>query len=169
MAAPDPVAEKLPSNADHDAPTTWEEGRKHLADGMWYWLATVRPDGAPHVMPVLSVWVDEAQYFVAHPSSRKAQNLAQDGRCVLTVGDESAHIVLEGEARRVTDDDALERVAGVYAKKYDWHPRPVDGRFDADYGAPTAGEPPYDVYEIIPRVVFGFGMDESFSPTRWRF
>lgn len=164
-----PAAEKLPSNAEHAAPTPWAEGLKHLAEGLWYWLATVRPDGRPHVMPVLSVWVDGAQYFVAHPKSRKAKNLALDGRCVITVGDDEAHVVLEGEASKVTEEDTLQRVAETYAKKYRWHPRPVDGAFDADYGAPTAGEPPYDVYEIVPSVAFGFGTDETFSPTRWRF
>ncbi len=29
--------------------------------------------------------------------------------------------------------------------------------------------PPYVVYEVIPTTAFGFGTDESFSQTRWRF
>ena len=44
-----------------------------------------------------------------------------------------------------------------------------DGAFHDAEGAPTAGPPPYDVYEVIPTTAFGFGTDESFSPTRWRF
>jgi hypothetical protein len=43
-----------------------------------------------------------------------------------------------------------------------------DGAFDADYGAPTAGPPPFDVYALNPTRVFGFGTDETWSPTRWR-
>jgi hypothetical protein len=43
-----------------------------------------------------------------------------------------------------------------------------DGAFYAD-GAPTAGPPPYDVYEVRPTVIFGVGTDESFSAIRWRF
>jgi hypothetical protein len=49
-------------------------------------------------------------------------------------------------------------------------PRPAPssaGRW-AD-GAPTAGPPPYQVYEVTPTTAFAFGKDESFSPTRWRF
>jgi nitroimidazol reductase NimA-like FMN-containing flavoprotein (pyridoxamine 5'-phosphate oxidase superfamily) len=164
----EPVAEKLPSNADHAEPTAWSDGVRHLAHGQWYWLATVRPDGRPHVMPVLSVWVDGALYFVAGERTRKARNLAADAHCVITHEEGDAHMVLEGTATIVRDEPTLRRVADEYASKYGWHPRPEDGAFDADYGAPTAGPPPYDVYEVTPTTAFGFGM-ETFSPTRWRF
>lgn len=43
-----------------------------------YWLATVRRDGRPHVVPVLAVFVDGALHFVASPGSRKAHNFAYD-------------------------------------------------------------------------------------------
>jgi hypothetical protein len=39
-------------------------------------------------------------------------------------------------------------------------------------GAPTAGPPPYEVYEVYevtPAIAFGFGTDETLTPTRWRF
>jgi hypothetical protein len=35
------------------------------------WLATVRPDGRPHVMPVWAIWVDDAFYFVTGTTTRK--------------------------------------------------------------------------------------------------
>jgi hypothetical protein len=44
-----------------------------------------------------------------------------------------------------------------------------DGAFHDTEVAPTADPPPYDVYEVIPKTAFGFGTDESFSPTRWDF
>src|SRR5215217_3850607 len=37
------------------------------------WLATVRPDGRPHVMPLGVLWVDGAFYFNAGAATRKAQ------------------------------------------------------------------------------------------------
>ena len=37
-------------------PWSWAEER--LRDSRNYWLATVRPDGRPHVMPVWAVWDD---------------------------------------------------------------------------------------------------------------
>jgi nitroimidazol reductase NimA-like FMN-containing flavoprotein (pyridoxamine 5'-phosphate oxidase superfamily) len=164
-----PAAEVLPSNADHAAPTPWAGARQRLADGQWYWLATVRPDRRPHVVPVLSVWLDGALYFVANRATRKARNLAHDPHCAVTVATDDAHLVVEGQAALVRDAARLHGVAAVYASKYDWHVTVRDGAFDADYGAPTAGPPPYDVYEVTPATAFAFGTDESFSPTRWRF
>jgi hypothetical protein len=51
-----------------------------------------------------------------------------------------------------------------------WHVTVRDGAFHHETGgAPTAGPPPYDVYELRSTVAFGFGTDETFVPTRWRF
>jgi nitroimidazol reductase NimA-like FMN-containing flavoprotein (pyridoxamine 5'-phosphate oxidase superfamily) len=169
MANKNPIAEKLPSNADHAAPTPWEVARRTLAEGQWYWLASVRPDAQPHLRPVLAVWVDDAICFCSGHSTRKGKNLAQNSHCSLSVASDTMHLVVEGEAVKINDEAKLQRVADVYASKYDWHVTVRDGVFYADYGAPTAGPPPFEVYEIAPTVAFGFGTEESFSPTRWRF
>jgi hypothetical protein len=63
----------------------------------------------------------------------------------------------------------LQRVADVYATKYDWHVTVRDGAFYADYGAPTAGPSPYSLFEMTPHFAYGFGTGETFSPTLWRF
>jgi nitroimidazol reductase NimA-like FMN-containing flavoprotein (pyridoxamine 5'-phosphate oxidase superfamily) len=169
MATKQPVADKLPSNAEHAEPTDGVAARRRLEDGRLFWLATVRPDGAPHVMPVLAVWLDNALYFVSGQASRKARNLARKPHCVITAAAEDAQLVVEGQAVKVTDAAHLQRVADVYASKYAWHVRVRNGAYDADYGAPTAGPPPYEVYEVAPTTVFAFGTAETFSPTRWRF
>jgi hypothetical protein len=44
-----------------------------------------------------------------------------------------------------------------------------EGAFHDAEGAPTAGPPRYDVYEVAPAIVFGFATDGTFGPTRWRF
>ena len=48
-----------PSNA-----TSWDLARarlaNHSATGHHSWMATVRPDGRPHLMPVLAFWFDSA-------------------------------------------------------------------------------------------------------------
>lgn len=43
-----------------------------------HWLATVRPDGRPHVMPVGVLWVDGAFYFSTGAGTRKGKNLARN-------------------------------------------------------------------------------------------
>ena len=164
-----PVAEKLPANIEHAAPTGWAVASRSLSEGQWFWLATVRPDGQPHVRPILAVLVDDKLHFVSSKSTRKGKNLASSSHCAITVATDEMHLVVEGEAAKVQDEARLRRVADVYASKYDWPVTVRDGAFYADYGAPTAGPPPYEVYELTPRMAYGFGTEESFSPTRWRF
>jgi nitroimidazol reductase NimA-like FMN-containing flavoprotein (pyridoxamine 5'-phosphate oxidase superfamily) len=170
------MAEQEPRSADLLAPdaTTllpWSEARRQLADARFYWLATVHSDGRPHVRPVLAVWVDDSMYSTSNPTARKAKNLALDSRCALTVRSDGMDLVLEGNAVNVSDDATLQRVAAEYVSKYQWPVTVRDGAFDAPYGAPTAGPPPYELYQISPGVVFAFGTDETFAPrsTRFRF
>lgn len=167
MADREPVAEQ-PYGADGGAVTPWAEARWRLEEAGFYWLATVRPDGRPHVVPVLALWLDGALYFSAGPTTHKATNLARKPHCVVTTDSHDLHLVVEGKAVKVGDEAKLRRVADAYASKYDWHVAVRDGTFYAD-GAPTAGPPPYEVYEVTPTRAFGFGADESLSPTRYRF
>ena len=167
MAGTEPVAE--PFNADETRPLiTWAEASRRLAEAHWYWLATVRPDGRPHVVPVLAVWLDGALHFSTGPASRKGRNLARDTRCVIAVDSDVLHLVVEGEAAKVSDRARLQRVSEAYASKYGWQVTVRDNALDGD-GAPTAGPPPYEVYEVTPTLAFGFGTDESLGATRWRF
>ena len=168
MAGKEPLSAQ-PYSADETRPLpTWAEARRRLEEAPFYWLATVRPDGRPHVVPVLAVWADGGLHFVAGSSSRKAKNLARDSHCVVTVDTDALHLVVEGETAIVSDEAGLRRVADAYASKYGWQVTMRDGAFYAD-GAPTAGPPPYEVYEVTPTTIFGFGPDESFGATRWRF
>jgi len=58
MAGKPPVAElDARFSSENATPTEWAEARGHLANAEVYWLSTVRPDGRPHVRPVLSVWL----------------------------------------------------------------------------------------------------------------
>ena len=164
---PEPVSAQ-PLSADDGSPTEWADARGRLEGAMLYWLATVRPDGRPHVMPLLGVWVDGALHFVAGATTRKARNLERESHRVITADSQGLHLVLEGEAATVRDEEELHRVAGVYASKYDWQVAVRDGAFYAE-GAPTAGPPPYEVYKFTPSTIFAFSEDGSLSAMRWRF
>ena len=163
----EPVAEQ-PYLADDVTSTPWAEAHGHLAEADSYWLATVRPDGRPHLVPVLAVWVDGALHFVASRTSRKAKNLAHNSHCVIAARRDALDLVVEGAVAKVSDETRLHRVAEVYMSKYGWPVTVRDGAFYGD-GAPTAGPPPYEVYEITPTTAFGFPTDETFTATRWRF
>jgi len=132
------------------------------------WLATVRPDGRPHVMPLGVLWMDDAFYFTASPGTRKAKNLARNPHCVITVATYDFDLVVEGQAAKVTDEARLQRIADLYADS-GWQPTVRDGAFYADYSAPSAGPPPWEVYEVTPWTVFALGTAEPYGATRWRF
>jgi Pyridoxamine 5'-phosphate oxidase len=53
---------KLSSSFSSEAAvaTDWAQGRRDLEEAELYWLSTVRPDGRPHVTPLLGIWLDGA-------------------------------------------------------------------------------------------------------------
>jgi hypothetical protein len=179
MAVKDPVAEQ---NLDGYGapPIPWARVRERLDQGLTQapetggparhtcWLATVRPDGRPHVVPLGVLWVDGKLYFNAGPGTRKARNLAQNPSCVITVATEPFDLVFEGEASKVTDEAKLRRIVEAYASE-GWQATVRDGTLYAEYSAPSAGPPPWDVYEMGPATVFALGTAEPYGATRWRF
>lgn len=132
------------------------------------WLATVRPEGRPHVMPLGVLWIDGAFYFTSSLRARKAKNLARNQQCVLTIATHDFDLVVEGQAQRVEDESLLQRVAKEFAAG-GWEPTVRDGAFYAEFSAPSAGPPPWYVYEITPQTVFALGTAEPYGATRWQF
>lgn len=77
-------------------------------------------------------------------------------------------LVVEGTAARVTDEATLERVA-ERAREGGWPATVKDGAFTAEYSAPSAGPPPWDLYVMTPHTAFGVATAEPYGATRWRF
>ena len=131
------------------------------------YLGTVRPDGRPHVTPLIGVWVDDAIHVTTGAHERKALNIAANPHCVVTTGTNALHggldVVVEGDAVRLTDDASLGRVAEAYVAKYgeEWRFTVEDGVFVHEAGEAL-------VFRIAPETAFGFGKD-PYSQTRWRF
>jgi hypothetical protein len=169
MAPGGPVTELDPRYGEPDAgPTPWEDARELLEDAELFWIGTVRPDGRPHLTPLLAVWVGEALWFCTGPDERKARNLEANPACTLTTGGNALQggidLVVEGEAVRVLDEGRLGSVAAAIEAKYgaDWHFDVVDGAFQ------QGGEGAALVFEVAPTVAFAFAKD-PYSQTRYRF
>ncbi len=169
MADKTPIEEQLIIAGDAE-PIPWDKVAKHLAKAGTFWLATVRPDGHPHLRPILAVWVDGALHFVSSTSARKWANLSRSLYCSISTVTPTLDLVIEGEAVRVTEDDRLQRVADAYDSKYGWPVEIRDGAFFAE-GAPTAGPPPFHIFEVQRRTAYAFGPEEGYGErsTRWRF
>jgi hypothetical protein len=157
------------SDAANSQPLSWTAAADRLSKAGWFWLATVRPDGAPHMMPVMAAWSDPVLYVASNPGARKSRNLGHEDRCVISTDTGDLHIVIEGRARRVDDADEMDRVAQTFSGR-GWPTRGAGDLLDADFGAPTSGGPPFLVFGIAPTKAFAFPTDgEWTTPTRWRF
>ncbi|MEI5032114.1 pyridoxamine 5'-phosphate oxidase family protein [Streptomyces sp. S1A(2023)] len=86
MSDPDPDTELGPfSDSGADA-TPWPTTLSELQQARLFWLSTVRPDGRPHVTPLLAVWTGGALYFATGDQERKTRNLHGNHHCVMTTG-----------------------------------------------------------------------------------
>ena len=152
-------------------PTEWAEGRQKLEAAEVFWLSTVRPDGRPHVTPLLSVWCADGMYFCTGPDERKAKNLKRNQRCILTTGrntlDEGLDVVVEGHVAKVRVKSELEQVASTYESKYGEHLTDPEGTWFGLGDTIRRGE--VLVYRLTPTTVLGFVKGKQFSQTRWRF
>ena len=170
MTVETPQAELGKQFSSPDAtPTPWAKARERMAKADVYWLSTVRPDGRPHVTPLVAVWLNGALYFCTGPEERKAKNLTRNPQVVVTTGcntlDQGLDVVVDGEAVRVSDEARLRGIADTYASKYGspFQFTVRDGAFLNEEGGEAL------VYEVRPATAFGFGKGELFSQTRWRF
>lgn len=147
--------------------TPWPAARDRLRDAQIYWISSVRPDGRPHVTPMIGIWHDDALHFCTGPAERKAKNLAHNPHCTITTGcngiGEGLDLTIEGDADPVSDEAALRHLAEAYASKYGWQFSVRDGVFFNDEGGEAL------VFRVAPRIAFGFGKGETFSQTRWSF
>jgi hypothetical protein len=165
------IGEPLTNDGRQGAVLPWAEAEKRLASQRYYWMATVGLGDQPQVRPVLAVRLGSAMYSTSKPTARKARNLESNPRCSLVADSGDIHLVVEGVATSVSDPRTLDAVAAAYRQKYDWPVVVERGLFDAPYGAPTAGPPPYQVFEVQPTAVFAFVAGGDFGPasTRWLF
>jgi hypothetical protein len=134
------------------------------------WLATTNRDGTPHLTGVGALWVDASFWFETGPKTRKGANLARDPRCTLAVATADFDLVVEGLAVVVTDAQTVAAMAARWAAG-GW-PASVDEtgiRLTAEFSAPSAGPPPWHVYQLTPRTATALLTVEPGGATQWHF
>jgi PPOX class probable F420-dependent enzyme len=137
----------------------WAEAERRLSLSHDYWLATVRPDGRPHVMPVWGLWLDRQVWFSTSRGSRKGRDLAADPRCTVTTDDARNPVVVDGAAERVLDAERIAAFVDAVNAKY-------DASVTVDFQDPEVN----GTYAVRPATVIAL-TDGDFpgGPTRWRF
>jgi pyridoxamine 5'-phosphate oxidase-like protein len=170
MSEREPVVElDAPYSSEDAKPTPWAVARQHFDAAEVYWLCTVRPGARPHVTPIAAVWMDGSLYFSTGPSEQKARNLERNTGCVVTTGcnvfGEGLDIVVEGDAVRVEDEPTLQRLADLFAAKYEG----VFGFAVRDHAfVHDEGGVAY-VFRIAAVKAFSYRRGEHGSATRYRF
>jgi PPOX class probable F420-dependent enzyme len=160
----------------------WSQIEARLSDGVTQapdtggpnrhtcWLATINPDGSPHVTGIGALWYDGTFWFETGRGTRKGTNLARDARCSLSVAIHEFDLVVEGEAHVVTDPATVADLAARWAAA-GW-PCRVDESglaLTAEFSAPSAGPPPWFVYRLTARTATALATVEPGGATRFRF
>jgi len=157
------------SGPDAEA-TPWTHALDVIERSEVFWLSTVRPDGRPHVTPLLAAWHGDALYFTTGPQERKALNLAGNDRCAITTGTNTLRgldVTIEGGARLVTDVRERDVVAGAFEGKYGAHMTSPSGTWHGLGDLIRSGG--VQLYRVEPAVGFAFAKGGPYSQTRYRF
>jgi pyridoxine/pyridoxamine 5'-phosphate oxidase len=168
---PDPV-EAVDLNIYGDAKLPWsrvQEALEALARPETpVFLGTARPDGRPHSAGVGCVECDGGVFFTSGPKTRKSHNLAINPACTLSARLPGVDLVLEGEARRVTEPAIVTQVAALFSE-HGWPAEPDGNAITAPYSAQSAGPPPWYLYRYTVHAATGVALTAPHGATRWRF
>jgi hypothetical protein len=93
------------------------------------WIATVRPNGKPHLVPVWFVWQDSSLYICISSTSVKYLNIAKNKAVSLSLEDGSTPVICEGIAEPVSRPWPRD-IIHAFKGKYDWQ-IDTDEEYDA--------------------------------------
>ena len=153
----EPVAELLDFPEGYGKATgtlTWTAVRTELERAQHYWVATVRPDGRPHVVPLEGLWIDDAWYYSGSKETVHYRNAEANPQAVMHLEEAAKTFIVEGEVLPIDPTQPLvARLAKASREKYGY--------------APDAGEY-VGVLRLTPRRVLAWTAFPK-DATRFRF
>lgn len=152
----------IPFSLEGTLPWSWAEER--LAAAETYWVATSRPDGRPHLVPVWAGWHAGRLWLEGGAGARRARNLALDPAIsgAVELARDGALIVEGTCERRVAVPSELE--AGIVGSFGKYAAPPRSYRVDpANWRSAEGG-----IWVVTPRVVLGWSTFPD-DATRWVF
>jgi nitroimidazol reductase NimA-like FMN-containing flavoprotein (pyridoxamine 5'-phosphate oxidase superfamily) len=117
-------------------------------------VATVNPEGMPHLVPVCSVVADGRIYFGSGKDARKVKNLRANAHITVTVdlySDDWAHlkgVMVQGTARLIGSGPRFRKIRTLLYRKYPQYA--TDAAIDESDSV---------VVEVTPQAVFTWGLD----------
>jgi PPOX class probable F420-dependent enzyme len=92
---------------------------RFLSDEPVVWLSTVRPDGAPHIVPIWFTWDGTSLLVFSKPSAQKVRNLRVNPVAMLALGEpEDDFDVALAEARVELLDEPATELPWAHLAKY---------------------------------------------------
>jgi hypothetical protein len=105
----------------------WGDVAAALQEASVFWIATTRPDGAPHLIPIWGAWVGTAGYIEGGPHTRWARNLVSGSAVHLGVDHAGLQVMVRGGAAQEEVDATLQSaIADGYEAKYPYRPEGSD-------------------------------------------
>ena len=96
-----------------------KEARQRLDREQNIWIASVRPDGRPHLAPVWFVFFEDRLYIGTDQRSVKSSNMLQNPKVALALEGGDHPVICEGVARFLSQPYP-EALLGVFMQKYEW-------------------------------------------------
>lgn len=168
MSGSEPDVVLGPFSAPDAQATPWAAALEVIGGAEVFWLSTVRPDGRPHVTPLLAAWSLGGMCFTTGDQERKALNLEHNPYCVLTTGANAltgVDVVIEGVASVVDERSERARAVADFEGKYGTHLTAPAGTWYRLGEAVLAGD--VRLYRVAPTVGFAFGKLPISSQTRY--
>jgi nitroimidazol reductase NimA-like FMN-containing flavoprotein (pyridoxamine 5'-phosphate oxidase superfamily) len=109
----------LPSSTE--GTLAWAEVEARLVAATSYWLATVRPDGRPHVVPRWGVWLDGRFWYDGAPTTVHVRNLEVNPACALHLESGTETVIVEGHSRpaQAPAETLGARISAAFSKYHD--------------------------------------------------
>lgn len=133
-------------------PARWRAIEARLGREMTIWLATVRHDGRPHLVPLWFIWLEGKIYLATGSDTQKFINMYHNQNVALSLPDTTSPILMEGEAH-VANRTTVEAIADYFYNKYEW-----DFRYDTTTS--------WRLIEITPHKILAWGDGYEAEGTR---
>ena len=156
-----PAGYGLPS--DTQGLLAWPQVESELVAAQHYWLASVRPDGRPHVVPRWGVWLDGRFFYDGSPATRHVRNVESNPAMTLNLESGTRTVILEGHsmATRADADGLGSQLSEAFAKYAEAGYAPEPNSWAGDDGrglrvfVPTRGLAWFDFPKDCTRFRFG--------------
>src|SRR6187431_1802379 len=94
------------------------QDQKRLETERNLWLATVRKDGSPHLVPIWFVWHKNKVFLCTSRNSLKAKNIAHDARVMFALEGGDDPVLIQATAKIL--DETPTEIVDAFQSKFDW-------------------------------------------------